>query len=296
MHEPSHESFMRDVATHEMTVFRDDGLYRHLRFRRPNTMCMHFDLITYPGYLCYSGDMGTYVFSRLEDMFEFFRTDRDINPGYWSEKLQAVDNHGHGKGSATEFDKSRFERVVKEYLVSWMREGGLNRADRKALREAVQDEVLSHSDDGEHEALSAAYRFEFPTHSRQSFDFNDIWEHRVDRYTHRFIWCCRALKWGIAKYDAERAAVLDQWLLQDSRSYVGNDVLFWAKGGGYTTDVSKAQTFSREEAFRLSAMRDTDRPWPKAYIDGKTRPAVDMQYIKHREAMQPYAVEETSNG
>ena len=69
--------FLRDVAEHEMIVVRDDGVHRHIRFKKPGTSCMHFDLITWPGYLCYTGDMGTYVFSRLTDMFEFFRTDRE---------------------------------------------------------------------------------------------------------------------------------------------------------------------------------------------------------------------------
>lgn len=77
----------------------------------------------------------------------------------------------------------------------------------------------------------------------------------------------------------------DLWYLQDTRSYVGNDVLWWAAAGGYTTDVSKAEAFTRDDAFRQAAMRGTDRAWPKAYIDGKTRPAVDMQYLDHEKAV-----------
>jgi hypothetical protein len=78
----------------------------------------------------------------------------------------------------------------------------------------------------------------------------------------------------------QKPANPDEWYLQDTRSYVGNDVVFWAKDGrGYTTDVSKAHVYTRDAAFRQAAARDTDLPWPKAYIDGKTRPAVDMQYI-----------------
>jgi len=73
----SEESFLRDVAEHAMLLIRDDGVSRHVRFAQPGTGCMHFDLITWPGYLCYTGDMGTYVFQRLTDMFEFFRTDRE---------------------------------------------------------------------------------------------------------------------------------------------------------------------------------------------------------------------------
>lgn len=79
---------------------------------------------------------------------------------------------------------------------------------------------------------------------------------------------------------------MSEFYLQDSRGYVGNDVLWWAKGGnGYTTDLSKAHIYTREEAQRQHDMRRTDIPWPKAYIDGKTRPAVDMQHIRRDEAL-----------
>jgi hypothetical protein len=77
-----------------------------------------------------------------------------------------------------------------------------------------------------------------------------------------------------------------QYYLQDSRSYVGNDILFWADGGGYTTDVSKAEVMTEEEAFRLNRNRDSDIPWPKDYIDSKVRPAVDMQYVNNLEALR----------
>lgn len=73
--------------------------------------------------------------------------------------------------------------------------------------------------------------------------------------------------------------------LQDSRSYVGNDVLWWSKEGGYTTDLSKAATFVQEEAMRMHVFRGTDIPWPVPYILMKVRPAVDMQYINREEAL-----------
>jgi hypothetical protein len=74
--------------------------------------------------------------------------------------------------------------------------------------------------------------------------------------------------------------------LQDSREYVGNDVLWWAKDGkGYTTDLSKAAVYSREAAQRMHVSRGSDVPWPKSYIDGKARPAVDMQHINRDEAL-----------
>jgi len=78
----------------------------------------------------------------------------------------------------------------------------------------------------------------------------------------------------------------DEFYLQDNRCYVGNDILFWAKGGsGYVTDVSKAEVYTKEEAFKQNRCRETDIPWPKEYIDAHTRPAVDMQYVTIREAL-----------
>ncbi|KVN62739.1 hypothetical protein [Burkholderia anthina] len=73
--------------------------------------------------------------------------------------------------------------------------------------------------------------------------------------------------------------------LQDSRSFVGNDVLWWADPDGYTTDLRKARLFTRDDAQQHHNIRETDIPWPKEYIDAKTRPAVDVQYIRRDEAL-----------
>ncbi len=79
----------------------------------------------------------------------------------------------------------------------------------------------------------------------------------------------------------------DKFYIQDSRQYVGNDILFWAKNGcGYTTDLSKAGVYSKIEAIEMNQRRETDKPWPKEYLDKKTRPAVDMQYVRIDEALK----------
>lgn len=83
------ERFLRDVAKHEMTVIRDDGVHRHIRFKQPDSGMMFFDLITWPGFLCYCGDMGTYVFQRTQDMFGFFRKNGrldGIDRRYWPKR------------------------------------------------------------------------------------------------------------------------------------------------------------------------------------------------------------------
>jgi hypothetical protein len=88
--------------------------------------------------------------------------------------------------------------------------------------------------------------------------------------------------------------VSDQFYLQDSRSYVGNDMLFWAKDGkGYTTDMRLAEVYTKDEAVSQHRIRETDIPWPKEYIDARTRPAVDMQYVKRDEALAGTGIELT---
>lgn len=209
-HECTEARFLNDIAEHEMIVLRDDGVYRHISFKKPGTSCMHFDLITWPGYLCYTGDMGTYVFSRLLDMFEFFRTDREymlkeegktlkINLGYWSEKAEATDKND----GLTEFDEDKFRRVINDYRVGWMRdlkERGTSKEDRRELWESVENEVMGAASDGEHRASAAAYEFSEKVDG-YTFMFEDLFEQSFDTYTHRFRWCCYALAWGIQQYD-----------------------------------------------------------------------------------------------
>lgn len=216
-HECTQELFLRDVAQHKMTVIRDDGVNRHIRFAQPGTGCMHFDLITWPGYLCYTGDMGTYVFQRLNDMFEFFRTDRrvpgklGINLHYWTEKLVAVDGSRHG-GKAKEFDQSKFRRVINEYRVQWMRDakesGKLDAAGRRELWDAVDGEVLDQLEDSGDRAIYAAYDFNHDpratSYRRDGWHFNELFEHDFTEYTHSMVWCCFALAWGIEQYDAAK--------------------------------------------------------------------------------------------
>lgn len=216
--QPSEASFLKDVATHEMHVLMDNGIYRHIRFKRPGTGCYHFDLVTYPGHLVYSGDMGCYVFSRLDDMFEFFRTDREhrhmrngetlaINLGYWSEKLQAVDGTRR-EASATEFDEEKFKRAALGDLIYWLRENRdkTTKDDRRELWDAVISEVVyADGDDGGYRKQVAAHDFNhYVNDDAGDFYFRDFWDHNVTRYTFRFVWCCYAIAWGVMKYDESK--------------------------------------------------------------------------------------------
>jgi hypothetical protein len=192
--------FPKDVAEHEMAVLLDDGLYRHVRFSKPGTWSMGFDLTTWPGYLCFSGDMGCYVFSRLPDMFKFFRQ-AGVGPidfRYWAEKVQAADR----SVGIEEFSPALFRDAVERCVSLYGGAGGGEDepAVPQDLRDAVGDRVLSRADDGEHEALRAAMEFE-----HEGFTFRDFWEYGVRDYTYRFLWCCHAIAWAVRQWDAAGA-------------------------------------------------------------------------------------------
>lgn len=75
--------------------------------------------------------------------------------------------------------------------------------------------------------------------------------------------------------------------LQDSRSTVGSNVLWWANGGnGYTTDLRLAEIYSLEDAQRQHNGRPSDLPWPKEYVDGLTHLAVDMQHLSQEDTQK----------
>lgn len=197
--------FLDDTKNHQVQIIRDDGVNRHIRFAEPNTSIGYFDLITWPGYLCYTGDMGSFLFKRTNDMFSFFRGDSDtkkeelsINPRYWSEKLESIDRHG----GYEEFDKDEFKRVISDHRLRWIRDYGLDKDSRRELWDAVTNYVLDRAEDGEGVALNAAYEFSVEVNGL-AFRFDDFYEHRMNKYIHTFLWCCYALVWGIERYDEE---------------------------------------------------------------------------------------------
>lgn len=201
------EEFLKSVEKHELTILRDDGVYRHIRLKAPKTFNQFFDLVTWPGSLCFTGDMGTFVFSRIEDMFAFFRRDANaehrgplpINRPYWAEKVQAED-----PGRVRVWSKTRFQENVAAHL-----------DDCEAspeLREAVEDEVLSRIDDGQHVAEQALYEFE-----HEKFHFQDFFERSSMEFSYRYTWCCFALVWAIDRYDAAKST-------QDTTAHIQESV------------------------------------------------------------------------
>jgi len=191
-YECTEELFNKAVEAHQMIVIRDEGLSRHLRFKKPETTDMYFDLITWRGHLCYTGDMGTYVFTRVDDMFKFFRGDR-INPGYWEEKCIASQTRMRGNGIKA-FDVDTFNDTVREYIKNYWELDVVP----EDLQAELDREVLCHHEN-EYEAYQAAHNFSF-----KEYNFYDCEGLCGWIYTYHFIWCLRALVWGINQYDKSK--------------------------------------------------------------------------------------------
>lgn len=222
------ERFERDIAEHQMRIIREDGVYRHIRFGQPGTRCMSFELITWPGNLCYTGDMGTYVFERTTDMFEFFRRGDhnrySIDMRYWAEKVTAGDKSSCDNGilefSADKAKKQAWE-AVDQYIEQMLTPDENDEQEQQDLcKRAANDlragvrEMLDTADDNDVRFYDALNDFSFNQSDSEAwteltlapFEFSDVWEWDMRDYTHRFEWCCYALSWAMQTYDKAKEA------------------------------------------------------------------------------------------
>ena len=244
------ERFPKDVAEHHMTVLRDDGLYRHVRFLRvaanpetgkPEKSSFYwFDLITWPGCLAVNGDCGSYLFSRTDDMFEFFRGGR-INPGYWAEKVRAG-------GRVKEYSEDRFRELVADYINSGDEEFPSLAQEWPGLAGAVEKQIFTDGEiwhehgaraaltefshgvtfkgkcpscDAAVEGLPEADAYSWASQHRvqaghavypsrdDGFEFTDVWEWDLSDWDWQFLWCCHAIQWGIGQYDRNTAPAVE---------------------------------------------------------------------------------------
>lgn len=205
--------FIRDISSHQLEVIRDDGLYRHLSFQRPNTRAYSFDIITWPGYLTVTGDMGTWTFSRIADMFQFFAAERqsfEVNPGYWSEKFESGAGGGRYDTPCFDFDEESFEKSLKEWLAAYLED-----CEDEDDRELVQETVRSLTGEGYRNAWMAAQAVndaDFPS-DVSSWDILDGMG-SLQKHSHHYLWICYAIAWGIERYNNQKlvARAMDTFL------------------------------------------------------------------------------------
>ena len=208
---PTPEEFLKDVAAHEMTVLQNEGVYRHLRFAnaKQNAWNQWFEIVTWPNKLAVSGDMGTWVFKRLHDMFNFFRSkdgELKINPDYWGEK---VESESRAEGPHKKFRSGNFKAALIDTLnaIDTLNEDAPSETQKQKIITALSYDIF-HIDNAP-EARRALLEFEY-----EDFKFPDpigLVEAVSNSYSSHYIWCLYAIVWGIQQFDARSAApILDK--------------------------------------------------------------------------------------
>ena len=195
------QRFNADTDGHVMTTLHEDGLYRHLRFRSPDSGWGWFDLITWPGNLTINGDMGTYTFGRTDDMFTFFTG--HINTHYWAEKEK-----GRGRSELKEHDGDEFKTwIIQDFWdTSRDMEPEETRQWWTAIRENVFDRHSFHSTDhreGCHDAVTDIDREGAPKDHYQ-----DLWDHDWTKYPWHLEYCMASIVAGIRTYNEVKKAEL----------------------------------------------------------------------------------------
>lgn len=203
------EQFLDNVKNHTIESVVENGHHRDVVFSNAGSFNQRFRLVTWPGSLCFTGDMGTFVFCRLDDMFQFFRPRNgrwreEFN--YWHEKLEAVDNPDGSK----ERSKDMFVEVLRSYIPDAQDSEDEDFESVLSIRDQVAEEIdrLSevYDNHGFERAFSEASEFFIGSNVRPDFTFTDLWDHSFSVFTARFEWCCWAIQWGIVQYDAMKEA------------------------------------------------------------------------------------------
>jgi len=195
------QHFIADTKDHCMTIISadEDTVRRHLMFSENGSSVYRYDIHTWPGYLMVTGDMGTYVFSRIHDMFNFFQTGSPnfkINEGYWSEKLDAINSHCGADASIKEYLPEEFTKMIKEEFNQWIENWEIEPNNANEVWDALQNDVLDDVGDEQND-YNNAYSFE-----SGNLNFYDAPFSNCREYNYHFRWILYAIVDGIAQYKA----------------------------------------------------------------------------------------------
>jgi hypothetical protein len=74
------------------------------------------------------------------------------------------------------------------------------------------------------------------------------------------------------------------YCIQDTRSYIGDSVVWWRVGGrGYTYDIDQAWIVGESEARRIESIRGTDKAWPVELVEASIVRSVDISLLRGKQ-------------
>ncbi len=193
----SRERFLKNVQQHEIEIMKDDGVYRHVICKRPGSGTYRFDLITIPGHLFVTGDMGCWTFSRTEDMFDFFiagnndfNKEHIINPHYWAKKVKSVSTISKIKEYSSDLLFNKVVIYFNRHTENFSKE------KKEELWGEIKDNILDYINNHQQVIYRRINDFYF-----KGFEFINFFERDDDsEFTFHYIWVCYAIVWGILEY------------------------------------------------------------------------------------------------
>ena len=160
-------------ADHKITDNHRDGVYRHFRCNKPNTMVYQFSITTFPGRLVVTGDIGTLVVERMLDMFEWVPSAVD-DISYFAEKVPR-------EIATMEYDPEMAMQFISEQCVTEGTES--KRAETASkLEDYIEDKGWFMTELHESGLVDGC---DFP---------------RLDNWTPSYLWCREAVRWFFRNY------------------------------------------------------------------------------------------------
>lgn len=182
----------RFLSRHTMRILMDEGVFRHLVFSVGRSCVDKFEITTWPDYLCISGDRGCFVFRRTYDMFNFFSIPAgSISPGYWSDKLQAVDRCDGYR----QFDLEAYLSAIEHDFGEWEFE---STEEKERIWEDINTSIIGRVD--EETSVEEAFSTVLCYRSASGKHFVDFRENDLYKYTHNYVWCLKAIAAGVRRY------------------------------------------------------------------------------------------------
>lgn len=202
--EKSKSDAFENLENHKLTVKLDSGDYRHLVVAAPGTNIDRFEIMTFPGGLMCTGDMGSYVFERVPAMSKLVVDHKldDIDLYFWSKKLVSIDKTvGYLRFNSIKF-QAEVDDEINEF-VSFVEETTREKCEDKE-KEAFRSEISRLVSDvgNEFEMYQAYETINSNEVMLQGLPFSVEMPSFSDflTYNYGFIFCCCAITLAINKY------------------------------------------------------------------------------------------------
>lgn len=172
----------KDLENHQIEKLLDQGIYRHWKCSNNNSNILCFHIVTWPGHLCISGDMGTYVFKRTYDMIPFMRSSA-MSFEYAEEKCVAIDR----------IDQvSDFSKDCTLDFLSYELKHEEDKNRKKLIKQLIDDieQLYEWGEDNEYKIKELIY---------DTGLFDEI--PKLHEYVYHFLWILYAIKWFCDKID-----------------------------------------------------------------------------------------------